>query len=106
MEEQYLQAKEAFDQKDFVEALKLFSEIDYLDSKKLENLCIDYLEDLIFYSKRKKALEYLNQLSFYKDYSYFLDAYKRRRVNLLSKILMFGSAIIGTIILIWLLCLK
>ncbi|MDE5855595.1 MAG: hypothetical protein K2H06_00960 [Anaeroplasmataceae bacterium] len=100
MEEQYKLAKEKFEQRDFVEALKLFSEIDYEDSKKLENDCIDYLEDLIFYSKKKKALEYLERLSFYKEYSYFIDAYKRRRIHLLSRILMFGSAIIGTIILI------
>ncbi|MDE6660494.1 MAG: hypothetical protein K2J93_01560 [Anaeroplasmataceae bacterium] len=100
MEEQYNKAKEAFEQKDFVEALKLFSEIEYLDSKALENKCIDALEDLIYYSKKKKAVEYLERLSFYKDYNYFLDAYKRRRMNLISKILMFGSALIGTIILI------
>ncbi|MDE6415146.1 MAG: hypothetical protein K2K48_06990 [Anaeroplasmataceae bacterium] len=100
MEEQYRKAKEFFEQKNFVEALKLFSEIDYEDSKKFENQCVDYLEDLIFYSKKKKALEYLESLSFYKDYNYFTDAYKRRRINILSKILMFGSALIGTIILI------
>lgn len=100
MEEQYKKAKEKFEQRDYVEALKLFSEIEYEDSKKLENACIDYLEDLIFYSKKKKALEYLEKLSFYKEYSYFTDAYKRRRIHLLSRILMFGSALIGTIILI------
>lgn len=100
MEEQYHKAKEALEQKDYVEALKIFSKIEYEDSKKLENLCIDSLEDLIYYSKRKTALNYLEQLSFYKDYSYFLDAYKRRRMNVISKILMFGSALIGTVILI------
>ena len=100
MEEQYRKAKEAFEQKDFVEALKLFSEMDYEDSKKLENQCIDSLEDLIYYSKKKKALEYLESLSFYKDYNHFTDAYKRRRINILSKILMFGSAVIGSIFLI------
>lgn len=105
MEEQYKKAKEAFEQKNFVEALKLFSEIDYEDSKTLENQCIDYLEDLIFYSKKKKAKEYLDSLTFYKDYNYFMDAYKRRRVNMISKFLMFGCAIIGTILLIVLLIL-
>ncbi|MDE7106018.1 MAG: hypothetical protein K2O22_02515 [Anaeroplasmataceae bacterium] len=105
MEEQYKKAKEAFEQRNFVEALKLFSEIDYEDSKTLENQCIDYLEDLIFYSKKKKAKEYLDRLTFYKDYSYFMDAYKRRRVNMISKFLMFGCAIIGTILLIVLLVL-
>ncbi|MDE7385072.1 MAG: hypothetical protein K2M84_04875, partial [Anaeroplasmataceae bacterium] len=78
MEEQYRKAKEAFDQKDFVEALRLFSQMDYEDSKKYENKCVDSLEDLIYYSKKKKALEYLESLSFYKDYNYFTDAYKRR----------------------------
>ena len=34
MEEQYKLAKEKFEQRDFVEALKLFSEIDYEGSKK------------------------------------------------------------------------
>ncbi|MDE7264383.1 MAG: hypothetical protein K2N64_06955 [Anaeroplasmataceae bacterium] len=103
MEEQYNKAKSCFENKDYVEALRLFSEIDYLDSKKMENDCIDILEDLIFYSKRKVSLAYLEDLAFYKDYCYFEDAYKRRRVNLISKILMFGSAIAGTIILIILL---
>lgn len=100
MEELYKEGLEYFNQKKFVEALRCFSQINYLDSKKYENECIDLLEDLIFYSKKKQALAYLEDLNFYKDYSYFTDAYKRRRTNLISKILMFGSAIIGTIILI------
>lgn len=106
MEEQYNLAKEAYEQRNFVEALKLFSEIDYLDSKQLENSCIDILEDLIYYSKKKQAKKYLESLSFYKDYSYFIDAYKRRRINVISKILMFGSAIIGTVIFIIVYILK
>lgn len=103
MEEQYYKAKSYYEEKNYVEALRLFSDIDYLDSKRLENDCIDLLEDMIFYSKRQVAKEYLEKLSFYKDYSFFIDAYKRRRMNLVSKILMFGSAIVGTIVLIVLL---
>lgn len=100
MQELYELGRNYFNKKDFVEALRCFSQIDYLDSKKYENDCIDFLEDLIYYSKRKQALLYLESLAFYKDYSFFVDAYKRRRTNLISKILMFGSALIGTIILI------
>ncbi len=100
VEEAYIKAKEYFEKKEFVEALKLFSQMEYMDSKQYENECIDCLEDLIFYSKKKKSLEYLEALSFYKEYSYFTDAYKRRRVQWISKLLMFGSAIIGTLILI------
>lgn len=100
MEELYELGKKAFDEKDYVEALKCFSQIDYLDSKTLENTCIDFLEDLIYYSKKSKALEYLEKLKFYEEYSYFTDAYKRKKINLISKILMFGSAIAGTIIFI------
>lgn len=100
MQELYELGINYFNKKDFVEALRCFSQIDYLDSKKYENDCIDLLEDLIYYSKRKQALLYLESLAFYKDYSFFVDAYKRRRTNLISKILMFGSALIGTIILI------
>ncbi|MCM1131602.1 MAG: hypothetical protein NC310_07830 [Roseburia sp.] len=101
MEEQYQLAKEKFEEKNFVEALHLFSKMDYKDSKKYENECIDFLEDLIFYSKKTKALEYLEKLSFYDDYSYFTDAYKRRKIQFLSKIFMFSCALIGTIILIF-----
>ena len=95
MQELYELGINYFNKKNFVEALRCFSQIDYLDSKKY-----DLLEDLIYYSKRKQALLYLESLAFYKDYSFFVDAYKRRRTNLISKILMFGSALIGTIILI------
>lgn len=105
MEELYELGKKAFEERDYVEALKYFSQIDYLDSKTLENTCIDYLEDLIFYSKKSKSLDYLEKLKFYKEYSYFTDAYKRKKINLISKILMFGSAIIGTIIFIIILLL-
>ncbi len=105
MEEQYQQGKKYLEERNFVEALKIFSEMEYLDSKALENQCIDILEDLIYYSKKKKSLEYLEQLKFYKEYVYFTDAYKRRKMNLLSKILMFGSALIGTIIFILILIL-
>ena len=104
MQELYELGINYFNKKNFVEALRCFSQIDYLDSKKYENDCIDLLEDLIYYSKRKQALLYLESLAFYKDYSFFVDAYKRRRTNLISKILLFGSALIGTIILI-ILCL-
>ena len=105
MEEKYQEGKKYFEERNFVEALRIFSELDILDSKALENQCIDILEDLIYYSKKAKALEYLEKLKFYKDYIYFTDSYKRRRINLLSKILMFGSAIIGTVILILILLL-
>lgn len=100
LEELYQQGLEYFENRNYVEALRCFSKTDILDSKKYENKCIDILEDLIYYSRKKKALDYLEQLKFYADYSYFTDAYKRRRINWISKILMFGSAILGTIILI------
>ena len=100
MEELYQEGLKAFEEKNFVEALKIFSSIDYEDSKAYENKCIDALEDLIFYSKKIISLKYLEELKFYKDYIFFSDAYKRKKVDLLSKILMFGSAIIGTIVLL------
>lgn len=100
LEELYQQGLEHFENRNYVEALRCFSKTDILDSKKYENQCIDILEDLIYYSKKKKALDYLEQLKFYEEYSYFIDAYKRRRINWISKALMFGSAILGTIILI------
>ncbi len=100
MKEIYDEAVKAFDNKQFINALKLFSSIDYEDSKEYENKCIDYIEDLIFYSSRKKALMYLKSLEFYKDYQYFEDAYKRKKIDLLAKILMFVPVIIATIILI------
>lgn len=100
MEAKYNKGIKYYNEKDYVNALKIFSAIDYLDSKSLENNCIDKLEDLIFYSKRKQALDFLDKLKFYPDYSYFIDAYKRRRLDILSKALMIIPAIIGTTILL------
>ncbi|MDE5714731.1 MAG: hypothetical protein K2I42_01220 [Anaeroplasmataceae bacterium] len=100
MEEQYVEALKFFEEKKYIEALKAFSSINWKDSKTYENKCIDYLEDLIYYSSFKMAKNYLSELKFYKDYSYFLDAYHRKKVNLISMIMMFGAAGIATIILI------
>ena len=105
MEEFYLEAMQAYEKKDFITALDLFSKMNDLNSKAYENKCIDNLEDIIYYAKRKKALEYLKKLEFYHDYSLFVDAYKRRRLNVISKIVMCGSALFGTVILVLLLLL-
>lgn len=101
MEEKYLEAKSYFEEKNYIEALKIFSKIEYLDSKNYENKCIDNLEDLIYYSKRRVSLEYLDKLKFYKDYSYFIDAYKRKRTDFISKIIMIICLVISTSILVF-----
>lgn len=100
MEDIYNEAKIYYENKDYVNALKLFSTINYNDSKILENDCIDKLEDLIFYSPKKQSLNYLEQLKFYSEYNYFIDSYKRRRLDKLSKALMIIPALVGTILLI------
>ncbi len=100
MKEKYIKAKKYYDNKDYVNALKIFSLIDYNDSKTLENDCIDRLEDLIFYSPKKQALKYLEDLKFYSYYNYFIDSYKRRKVDKLAKALMIIPALVGTILLI------
>lgn len=102
MEEQKKRAVEAFEEKNFVLALKLFSTLEDAESRAYENKCIDLLEDCIYYSSRKKALAYLEELRFYKEYSFFVDAYKRKKLNMISKALMILGIGISTIILIWL----
>ncbi len=100
MEEQWTKAVQAFEEKKYIEALKIFSSIESSESKIYENKCIDALEDLIYYSNFKTAKQYLNALTFYKDYFYFKDAYHRKKVNLFSMILMFGTAGVATLIVI------
>ncbi len=105
MEEDYERAIKAFEQKKFVEALRLFSNMDYKDSKKYENQCVEALEDILYYSNRKQAIPLMKSLEFYSDYSYFEDARKRKKMDILAKTMMFGCAILGTILLI-LFCIK
>ena len=105
MEERYTTAVEAFERKDFVEALKLFSQMEDEDSKRYENQCVEALEDILYYSNRKQAQSLLKRLEFYKDYSYFVDARNRKKMDVIAKTMMFGCAILGTILLI-LFCIK
>ncbi len=100
MEEKYNEAKKYYENKDYVNALKLFSSINYKDSKIIENDCIDKLEDQIFYSSKKQALKYLEALKFYSEFNYFVDSYKRRNIDKLAKIFMIIPALVGTILLI------
>ncbi len=88
------------ERKQYVEALKLVYREEDVLAKKIENECIDRLEDLIFYSKKAVAKEYLEQLKFYPYYSYFTDAYHRRTIHRISTVLMILSVAIGTLILI------
>lgn len=103
MEERYNEAIQAYEEKNFILALQLFSSIETKEAKEYENKCIDNLEDLIYYSKRKEALAYLEKLKFYKDFIYFEDTYKRKRTDFFCKIFMFSCAIIATLIMVILL---
>lgn len=100
MQDKYEKAVEYYNNKDYVNALKLFMNMNYLDSKSYENKCVDNLEDLIYYSSKKVGKRLVKELQFYTYPTYFEDAYKRKYLGLFSKILMFGAAGIGTIIYI------
>ena len=100
MEKTYEEAVEYFNKGDFVNALKLFSTLDYLNSKEYENKCIDNLEDIIYISKRKKSKKILSELTFYKDFVFFEDAYKRKNMSLIANIIMISCALVATIILL------
>lgn len=100
MENPFDTAVKAFEAKDFIKALELFSTLEDAQSKAYENKCVDNLEDIIYAARKKVALEMLERLKFYPDYAYFEDSYKRKRVDVYSKLFMYGCAAAATIFIL------